>query len=97
MNATYSPSPDVLVDSPHRGARTDDHVRRAGSGERAVAYHCPYCAGADLRPRGAAPGAWHCRGCMRAFTVTFLGVETELPSQTPAPATPDSARTGDSR
>ena len=99
MSATFPPppTPGVVVDSPHQGGRIDDHGGRAGSGERAVAYHCPYCAGEDLRPRGAAPGAWHCRGCMRAFTVTFLGVETELPNQTPVLAAPDSAPTGDPR
>ncbi len=98
MSATSPrpPIPGAVVDSPHQGGRIDDHGGRSGSGERAAAYHCPYCAGEDLRPRGAAPGAWHCQGCMRAFSVTFLGVETE-PNQSPVRAAPDSAPTGDSR
>ena len=47
----------------------------APAGERAVPYHCPYCAEEDLRPHGATPGAWHCRSCLRLFTVKFLGME----------------------
>ena len=42
--------------------------------ERAVPYHCPYCADEDLRPHGATPGEWHCRTCLRAFSVRFLGL-----------------------
>lgn len=43
--------------------------------ERAVPYHCPYCAGEDLRPLGATPGAWHCRSCTRSFSVKYLGMQ----------------------
>lgn len=69
----------------------------ATAGERAVPYHCPYCAREDLRPLGAAPGAWHCRACMRAFTVSFLGVQTDLVDQ-PCDATqPEPTPSGVSR
>lgn len=47
---------------------------RVGRGERAVPYHCPFCAEEDLRPHAAGSGAWHCRACLRTFTVHFLGL-----------------------
>jgi hypothetical protein len=48
--------------------------------ERAVPYHCPFCAEEDLRPleSGAVPGldrgGWHCRSCLRVFSVAFHGI-----------------------
>jgi ribosomal protein L37AE/L43A len=46
---------------------------RTGSpdGQRAVPYVCPFCAEEDLRPvdRG-----WHCRSCLRVFSVSFHGL-----------------------
>jgi ribosomal protein L37AE/L43A len=42
-----------------------------GSGQRAVPYHCPYCGETDLFP---AEKGWECRACLRAFTVTMLGM-----------------------
>ena len=96
MSATPT-TPGVVVESPHQVGRIDYHGGRAGSGERAVPYHCPYCAGADLRPRGAAPGAWHCRGCMRAFAVSFLGVEADVVDQPSRTTQPGSTPTGESR
>jgi transposase-like protein len=46
--------------------------------DRVSPFHCPYCGEEDLRPHvpeeGAGHGAWECRGCMRAFTVKFLGL-----------------------
>ncbi|HEY0903786.1 MAG TPA: hypothetical protein VGE14_07855 [Marmoricola sp.] len=46
--------------------------------ERAVPFHCPYCGDENLWPHlreGAEskPGAWECRSCLRAFTVTMIG------------------------
>jgi hypothetical protein len=35
--------------------------------------HCPYCAEETLFPR---EGGWECRSCLRAFSVTFLGLVT---------------------
>ncbi len=50
---------------------------------RAVPYHCPFCAGDDLRPTDAGPGAWHCAACLRIFSVSFLGLAG--PTRTPIP------------
>jgi hypothetical protein len=55
--------------------RSDDTARGSASGERAVPYHCPFCAEEDLRPHGTTHGAWHCRTCLRVFAVRFLGIE----------------------
>jgi ribosomal protein L37AE/L43A len=46
-----------------------------GAGERATPFYCPYCGDEDLRPRGEVNGSWHCRGCARVFTLTFVGLE----------------------
>jgi ribosomal protein L37AE/L43A len=37
-------------------------------------YHCPFCGDVDLRPHSAEAGEWECRSCLRAFTVTLLGM-----------------------
>ncbi|MCY7397169.1 MAG: hypothetical protein LH468_13655 [Nocardioides sp.] len=51
--------------------------------ERATPFHCPYCAEQDLRPHevvsesgevSSAHGTWECRGCLRAFSLTMLGL-----------------------
>jgi ribosomal protein L37AE/L43A len=42
--------------------------------ERAVPFHCPYCGGEDLYPFEDQHGAWECRSCLRAFSVTLLGL-----------------------
>ena len=34
--------------------------------------YCPYCAEETLFPLEA--GGWECRSCLRAFSVTFLGL-----------------------
>jgi hypothetical protein len=62
-------------------------------GERAVPYVCPFCGEEDLRP--APEGRWHCRSCLRLFTVTFHGLEQPgaghpAPAYTTAPPTPAS-------
>jgi hypothetical protein len=63
--------------------------------QRAVPYHCPFCAEEDLRPleRGAAlaegarleRGGWHCRSCCRVFSLTFHGLlqPAAAPQRTP--------------
>ncbi len=50
-----------------------DMVNTRGTA-RAVPYHCPFCAGEDLRPDEAGRSAWRCGGCLRIFSVTFLGL-----------------------
>ena len=73
-----------MSQSPDDPART---VASAPTGERAVPYHCPYCAEEDLRPLGATPGAWHCRTCTRTFSVKYLGMQS--PTDPWPPAAPD--------
>jgi len=73
------------------------HAVPAPSGGRAVPYHCPFCGEQDLHPHDAAPGAWHCRTCLRAFTVRFLGlaeVAPWLPGRTGTPAGRTGTTTG---
>ena len=41
---------------------------------RAEVYHCPFCGEEDIRPHSATAGEWECRSCLRAFTVTMLGM-----------------------
>jgi len=70
-----------MVDSVHTDARPGSAT--AVTGERAVPYHCPYCAEEDLRPLGATPGAWHCRSCTRTFSVKYLGMQAPTTSWPP--------------
>lgn len=63
----------------------------SGTGERAVPYCCPFCTEEDLRPleSGAVPGltrgGWHCRSCLRVFSISFHGLhQPVLPGSTPA-------------
>jgi ribosomal protein L37AE/L43A len=39
---------------------------------RQAVMYCPYCAEETLFPREE--GGWECRSCLRAFSVTFLGL-----------------------
>ena len=41
---------------------------------RAAPFHCPYCGDEDLRPHGTRHGAWECRACLRAFSLSFIGL-----------------------
>jgi hypothetical protein len=81
-----TPDPAAVSSIQHLDGRIDDTARvgTPTDGERAVPYHCPYCAEEDLRPLGATPGAWHCRTCTRSFSVKYLGMAP------PTPAWPDS-------
>jgi ribosomal protein L37AE/L43A len=59
-------------------------------GQRTVPYACPYCAEDDLRP--VEQGRWHCRSCLRVFSVAFHGIEpaafSQPPTRRPAGSTP---------
>jgi len=68
---------------------TDTGAGHSGTGERAVPYCCPFCTEEDLRPltRGDVPGlnhgGWHCRSCLRVFSITFHGLhQPVLPGST---------------
>ena len=39
---------------------------------RQAVMYCPYCAEETLFPLEG--GGWECRSCLRAFSVTFLGL-----------------------
>ncbi|WP_352300562.1 hypothetical protein [Kineosporia sp. NBRC 101731] len=47
---------------------------------RAVPYCCPFCGEEDLRPvaggsvEGLTRGGWHCRSCLRVFSLSFHGL-----------------------
>ena len=60
------------------------------TGERAVPYNCPFCGEEDLRPleSGAVPGltrgGWHCRSCLRVFSISFHGLHQPVrPTSSP--------------
>jgi len=58
-----------------------------GTGEpaqRAVPYVCPYCGEEDIRPEPE--GRWHCRGCLRLFSVAFHGLLHPSAAGHPLPA-----------
>jgi hypothetical protein len=84
--ATPAGLPPAPVSSQRPEDRTSDDTRAStdSSGQRAVPYHCPFCAEEDLRPHGTTHGAWHCRACLRVFSVRFLGLEP-APVTVPAP------------
>jgi transposase-like protein len=58
----------------------------------AVPYVCPFCGEEDLRPTdlparhgGAGNVAgWHCRSCLRLFSLTFHGLAAPEVSSLPA-------------
>ncbi len=70
---------------------------------RVVPYQCPYCGEDDLRPYepegdtdggdadGAVKlrGAWHCRDCIRVFTLKYHGMAA--PQVMAAPPSPPEA------
>ena len=60
---------------------------------RATPFHCPYCGEEDLRPLVAgdvlssgtelARDGWHCRSCLRVFSVSFSGLHHPTSTVTP--------------
>jgi ribosomal protein L37AE/L43A len=44
--------------------------------ERAAPFYCPYCGEEDLRPSEEGHGAWECRGCLRVFTLKYVGLRS---------------------
>ncbi len=58
---------------------------------RMVPYHCPYCAGEDLRPHDTTHGQWECRECLRVFAVKFVGLLTPGATAVSPPGAPATA------
>jgi ribosomal protein L37AE/L43A len=56
---------------------------------RQAVLYCPYCAEETLFPLET--GGWECRSCMRAFSVTFLGLASRGGSPESAAAGQESA------
>jgi len=56
----------------------------AGSrhGGRQTISYCPYCSEETLFPLEG--GGWECRSCLRAFSVTFLGLVSGRRDETEA-------------
>jgi ribosomal protein L37AE/L43A len=53
----------------------------AHASRQAIAY-CPYCSEETLFPLEG--GGWECRSCLRAFSVTFLGLVSGRRDETEA-------------
>jgi ribosomal protein L37AE/L43A len=49
-------------------------VAETSHATRQAVLYCPYCAEETLFP--LEEGGWECRSCMRAFSVTFLGLSS---------------------
>jgi ribosomal protein L37AE/L43A len=47
-------------------------VSESAAPTRQAVIYCPYCAEETLFP--VEGGGWECRSCLRAFSVTFLGL-----------------------
>ena len=60
------PSSGRAAANPGQGSTPSGHANR-----QSVIY-CPYCAEETLFPLEG--GGWECRSCLRAFSVTFLGL-----------------------
>ena len=60
-------------------------------GGRAVPYVCAFCGEEDLRPVDG--GRWHCRACLRVFSVAFHGLQPASFSA-PQPAAAQSPASG---
>ena len=59
-----------------------------GAGRASTPYLCPFCGEEDLRPTDhAGAPVWHCRSCLRLFSLTFHGLaprEASMLSAAPA-------------
>ena len=63
-----APSAGSGEEAPGAGTR----VAGSGHSSRQAIGYCPYCAEETLFPLEG--GGWECRSCLRAFSVTFLGL-----------------------
>ena len=60
------------VSSGHAGPNAGQGSPPSGHANRQSVIYCPYCAEETLFPLEG--GGWECRSCLRAFSVTFLGL-----------------------
>jgi ribosomal protein L37AE/L43A len=51
---------------------------------RMAPHYCPYCADQDLRTDESSGAAWECRGCLRVFSLTMVGIAAPGVSSTAA-------------
>ena len=58
--------------APRSPAVDADSTGRPSHADRQAVMYCPYCAEETLFPLEG--GGWECRSCLRAFSVTFLGL-----------------------
>jgi len=65
-------------------------VSEAGGARASAPYLCPFCGEEDLRPadHDGAP-VWHCRSCLRLFSLTFHGLAPREASTLPAATAAD--------
>jgi transposase-like protein len=68
-----------------------DGISGPESGSRAVPYVCPFCGEEDLRPAESPDrqARWHCRSCLRLFSLTFHGLAAPEASSTPSTLPPE--------
>lgn len=56
---------------------------------RVVPYVCPFCGEDDLRPaEHEGRAAWHCRSCLRLFSVSYFGLASAQASTLPSTSSP---------
>jgi ribosomal protein L37AE/L43A len=71
--------PRQAQDSASTGSASKEagSASKEGHSSRQAILYCPYCAEETLFPLEG--GGWECRSCLRAFSVTFLGLATPGP------------------
>jgi ribosomal protein L37AE/L43A len=79
--------PDEGRHRPQRPHPSEQETQREQQTQRAVPYACPFCGEEDLRP--TEDGPWHCRSCLRLFSVTFHGLAAPETSDLPSTRPPD--------
>jgi ribosomal protein L37AE/L43A len=57
---------------------------------RAVPYLCPFCGEEDLRPaEHEGRPVWHCRSCLRLFSLSFHGLASPEATRISSERSPD--------
>lgn len=71
-DGVLSSSKDQSPSSSKEQSQASSTDRGRGHSERQPIAYCPYCSEETLFPREG--GGWECRSCLRAFSVSFLGL-----------------------